>query len=135
MFNEIKLFLRNDTVFYTLVIMGVAIASFGLGRLSVEQMQVKQPTAGALPLQASAITSPKATTSALEQRLQESTVSSASSTQAATEFIASKSGTKYHYSWCPGAKQIKEENKIIFNSTDAARAAGYTPAANCPGLE
>ncbi len=49
--------------------------------------------------------------------------------------VASKSGTKYHLPDCPGAKQIKESNKISFASVSAARAAGYTPAANCPGLK
>lgn len=45
--------------------------------------------------------------------------------------VASKNGTKYHYSYCPGVKQIKEENKIIFATPAAAQAAGYTLAANC----
>lgn len=49
--------------------------------------------------------------------------------------VASKSGTKYHYSWCAGAKQISEKNKISFNSIEEARAAGYTPASNCKGLK
>lgn len=49
--------------------------------------------------------------------------------------IASKNGTKYHLPDCPGAGQIKEENKVWFESAAAAVAAGYTPAANCPGLK
>jgi hypothetical protein len=49
--------------------------------------------------------------------------------------VASKNGTKYHYPWCAGAKQISEKNKIIFNSIAEARAAGYTPATNCKGLK
>jgi hypothetical protein len=51
------------------------------------------------------------------------------------QVVASKNGTKYHYPWCAGAKQIAEKNKISFPSIEAARAAGYTPAANCKGLE
>lgn len=50
------------------------------------------------------------------------------------QLVASKSGTKYHLPNCPGAKQIKESNKIFFNSVEEATRAGYTPAANCPGL-
>lgn len=49
--------------------------------------------------------------------------------------VASKNGTKYHAPWCAGAKQISEKNKIVFESVEVARAAGYTPAANCPGLK
>jgi hypothetical protein len=50
------------------------------------------------------------------------------------KYVASRSGKKYHRPDCGGAKQIKEENKIWFETAAAAQAAGYTPAANCPGL-
>lgn len=49
--------------------------------------------------------------------------------------VASKNGTKYHYPWCSGAKQISDKNKITFNSIEEARKAGYTPASNCKGLK
>ncbi len=51
------------------------------------------------------------------------------------QVVASKNGTKYHLPTCPGAKQISEKNKITFKSIEEARAAGYTPAANCKGLK
>lgn len=50
------------------------------------------------------------------------------------KYVGSRSGRKYHLPWCSGAKRIKDENKVWFNSQEAAVAAGYTPAANCPGL-
>lgn len=50
------------------------------------------------------------------------------------KFVASKNGEVYHYPWCSGAQQIKEENKIYFNSKEEAEKAGYRPARNCPGL-
>lgn len=49
--------------------------------------------------------------------------------------VASKEGSKYHFPWCSGATRIKPENKIIFTSNTEAREAGYEPAANCKGLE
>ncbi len=49
--------------------------------------------------------------------------------------VASKAGKKYHYASCPGGKAISAKNKITFAGVAAARSAGYTPAANCPGLE
>ncbi len=49
--------------------------------------------------------------------------------------VASKNGSKYHLTNCPGAQQIKKENKIQFESSVKAEEAGYTPAANCPGLK
>lgn len=47
--------------------------------------------------------------------------------------VVSKKSTsmKYHFLWCPGAKQIKEENKIYFNSEEEAISAGYSLAGNC----
>jgi len=47
--------------------------------------------------------------------------------------VVSKKSTskKYHFLWCSGAKQIKEENKIYFNSEEEAISAGYTLAGNC----
>ena len=50
------------------------------------------------------------------------------------QYLASKSGTKYHLPWCAGAKSISEKNKIWLASKVAAEAAGYTPAANCKGI-
>lgn len=51
------------------------------------------------------------------------------------EVVASKSGSKYHFPWCAGAKQISEKNKITFTSVEEARKAGYAPASNCKGLK
>lgn len=45
--------------------------------------------------------------------------------------VASKSGSRYHYPWCAGASQIKEENKIWYASEDVAQQAGLTKAKNC----
>lgn len=49
-------------------------------------------------------------------------------------YVASKNGTKYHLPTCPGAKRIKEENKIWFDSKTEAEQAGYEPAKNCKGI-
>lgn len=50
------------------------------------------------------------------------------------KYVASKNSDKYHLATCPGAQRIKEENKIWFDSKEAAEKAGLTPAANCPGI-
>lgn len=49
-------------------------------------------------------------------------------------YVASKSGTKYYLPTCTGVKRIKEENKVWYPTEEEARAAGLTPASNCPGL-
>ncbi|MEK7579767.1 MAG: hypothetical protein AAB469_01070 [Patescibacteria group bacterium] len=47
--------------------------------------------------------------------------------------VASKKSQsrRYHFLWCPGVKNIKEENKIIFDSEKEAIEAGYSLAGNC----
>ena len=45
--------------------------------------------------------------------------------------VASKNSDKYHFTWCSGAKRIKEENKIWFENESAAKSAGYVKAGNC----
>ena len=52
-----------------------------------------------------------------------------------SKVVASKSGSRYHYPWCSGAQNIAAANKIIFQDITESRDAGYTPAANCKGLE
>ena len=49
--------------------------------------------------------------------------------------VASRTGSAYHYPWCPGAATISQGNRVWFKSEEAARRAGYLPAKNCRGLE
>ena len=50
------------------------------------------------------------------------------------QYVASRSGSSYHFPWCPGAAKIKQGNKIWFATKEEAVAKGYKPASNCPGL-
>lgn len=46
--------------------------------------------------------------------------------------VSKKSKSKlYHFTWCPGAGQIAEANKLTFTNEQAAITAGYTLAGNC----
>jgi len=95
--------------------------SFGLGRLSVgednsEPIHVCAQVFESLPQPISAVGEGS------EQGLQTG------------QYVASKNGSVYHFPWCSGAQRINDENKIWFDTADAARAAGYRPAANCKGL-
>lgn len=45
--------------------------------------------------------------------------------------VASKNSDKYHFPWCAGAGQIKEENKVWYTSESDAQHAGLTKAKNC----
>lgn len=48
--------------------------------------------------------------------------------------VVSRNGTKYYLPQCSGAARISDVNKVWFESADAARKAGYSPATNCPGI-
>ena len=103
-------------LFLSLVIILVATLSFGIGRL----------TGGTKGQGIKVEFDPQLTTYNQQQ-----TASVILAPHSSSEVVASKNGTKYHFPHCPGAKQIKEANKITFASPQAAEAAGYTIAANC----
>jgi len=50
------------------------------------------------------------------------------------QYVASKNGTKYYFTWCSGVSRIKEENKIYFDKKELAEAKGLEPSKTCPGL-
>ena len=100
-----------DAALVPAVILLVGLTAFGLGRLSVLQEQK-----GALKVYEAPQSEPLVLGAAVG------------------EYVASKGGTKYYLPTCGGAKNIKEENKIWFPTSQAAQSAGYAPAANCPGL-
>lgn len=63
---------------------------------------------------------------------QAANIQSAASPRDLTVVASKKSSSKlYHFTWCPGAKQIAAVNKLIFATESAALAAGYTLAGNC----
>jgi len=47
------------------------------------------------------------------------------------QFVGSIKSNKYHYPNCRAAKNIKDENKIWFASSEDARAHGYVPCSIC----
>ncbi len=107
-----------------LILILVATASFGLGRLAFYD-SIKMPVSiKNLP----EINTPSIGGSAPIPVVQGVSVQSGS-------VVASKNSNKYHALWCPGAKQISETNKVYYASAEDARKAGLTPAGNCKGLE
>lgn len=129
---------RSD-FFIAMIIFLTALASFGLGRLSaiwprptpitIEDYASQNPAS-------SAQTAPASPSAPFKNNHPESIANGIAKPIAGQEkYIASKSGTRYHFSWCPSALNIKRENKIWFATAAEARAKGYIPAANCPGLD
>jgi DNA/RNA endonuclease YhcR with UshA esterase domain len=125
MYDKFKTLVQNDGFFYGVLLVLVAVSSFGLGRMSETEISQKPPSNSIQLTQKAAVG---------ESAVAKAT--STKSTEVKTEgsFVASKSGSKYHLLTCPGAKQIKEENKIFFASQEEAEKAGYSKASNCKGL-
>jgi hypothetical protein len=49
--------------------------------------------------------------------------------------VGNSSAKKYHFPWCEGVEKISEGNKVWFENSEQARAAGFVPAKGCKGLE
>jgi hypothetical protein len=113
------------------IVVLVAVAAFGLGRLSAEQghpaLRILYPNAQAA---SPAVSSAAVANTAKAAQLP----ANAASDSGGDAVVASKTGTKYYLPSCSGASRIKDENKIYFATAAQAQAAGYGPAANCPGL-
>ncbi len=123
-----------------LLVTGITLASgsFLLGRLSLagdihQNVDILSPQApGIYETQNTAA----ATVATLDKNepVQKQTTPPLVSTSTGGKYVASKSGSAYHFPWCSGAKRIKEANKIYFNTKEEAEKAGYRPAGNCKGL-
>ena len=118
--GRIERFPIFQKLFLSLVVMLVALLSFGVGRLSVigdrEPIKIEyDPNLNIESESASVINGSKVI----------------SLPSGSSQVVVSKNGARYHYQHCSGAKQIKEKNKIVFATPVAAEAAGYTLAANC----
>lgn len=131
MYEKIKSLLSNDIVFYGLLVILVAVTAFGLGRQSV----VVPTTAPAVAENQYSSKAGTVETAPSESKTHAILATSSELKVVDSKLVASKNGSRYHYLWCPGARTIKESNQVFFDNVSAARAAGYTPAANCPGLE
>jgi len=94
-----------------LLIFLVAFSSFGLGRLSATEQARPAVSVHSAPIE----TEPRGMA-------------------IGGLIVASRYGSAYHYPWCAGAVQIKQENQVWFASEEAAQKAGYTPSKNCKGL-
>ena len=111
---KIKNWLEDAVAEWGLIIIVflVALASFGLGRLSALEDARPLISIGEAPS---------------EVRPRPMTVGGL--------YVASRNGSAYYYPWCAGASRILPANQVWFQSETAAQRAGYAAAKNCKGLE
>jgi len=123
----------QDGLLITAVVLLGAI-SFGLGRLSAVDTKTSEVAlCDALESQtATALSALPSTDTGTSLNLGAKKEQPAMTGKGA--YVASKSGSAYHFPWCSGAQRIKEENKIWFQTKEEAEQAGYRPASNCKGL-
>ena len=131
--QKVKIFFtaNQKDIFLTAFVFVVSVVSFGLGRLSaiwpvkepirIDQIDENDKSASGLDKNARPDNSIKRSDSLI-------------SPYSSGAYVASRNGSSYHLPNCPGAKQIKEENKVWFATKAEAERSGYKPAGNCPGL-
>jgi hypothetical protein len=120
-----------DDLFLGLIIILVALGSFGLGRLSkMEGAKTPIRIENAAEVTAETFMAPTAGTKVTEGIKQSASAAGAASNQ----LVGSKNGKKYYYPWCSGVSRISEANLLHFASKADAEAQGYTPSSTCKGL-
>ena len=117
--NQVKL--HQKDIFLGFCIILISTISFNIGRINALNKTPIKITGEANVYQAAAgnsvLNKPK--TTPVQPKDLRVVVSKASTTK------------KYHFTWCAGAKQIKEANKLWFENESLAQKAGYTLAGNC----
>lgn len=54
-----------------------------------------------------------------------------SNTSSGVNYIANRNTGKFHYSGCSSVSDMKESNKVPYDTRDEAVAAGYVPCKRC----
>ena len=122
--------IKND-LFVTLIIILVALAGFGLGKLSALEKGREPISIKSLDIGNNQAGAQTTSSSVIADKAGIST----SSAEVKGLVVAAKTGTKYYYPWCTGVSRISEKNKVWFETIEAAKQAGFSPASNCAGLK
>jgi hypothetical protein len=122
-FHKIKsrVGLDNITIVYLLVIIGVGIGSFAMGRLSVSDIYNRSENMAQVKQES------------FVESVEENNVdiSITEEMQLEKRYVASKNGKMYYPLGCSGAKRIKPENEVWFSTTEEAEKSGYTKSSTC----
>lgn len=114
----------HPSAYFPLVLVLVALASFGLGRLSyLEERRVPVRITGGEAFPGSEVGGQRAAV--------RSAAPVAAENSSDGGVVASKNGTRYYYPRCSGVSRINKENLISFRDAAEAEAAGLTLASGC----
>lgn len=113
-----------------LIVLGLAVGSWCLGRLSMSPTQ-SSAAASSVEMQDVFKDAQDRFACRPQNNAQGREEGTESPARPEGSVVGSKNGSKYHLPRCSGANSIKEENKIWFASESVAQAAGYTRAGNC----
>ncbi|OPL12036.1 MAG: hypothetical protein AVO34_02150 [Firmicutes bacterium ML8_F2] len=110
---------NESDIILTIGIILIALISFGAGRLTALQADIKpiviqNPSASVI--QASKFDSGENATE--------------DTTKEQGKLVGSVNSSKYHWPECPWAKKIAPQNQIWFDSEAEAQTAGYAPCGN-----
>lgn len=122
--NKIKAIntIDNTHFMYFYIVFFVGLASFGLGRLSVDKSSVGEDSILILNTEQNPDT-------ALSLGNDDSSTNS--NVAFNMQYVASKNGKLYYTPDCSGAKRLKPENQIWFKSSQDAEKSGYTFSTSC----
>lgn len=122
-FDKIKHFFSIDklTFVYLLIIIGVGIVSFALGRLSLPDNYNQKDNLATVESSGILFNN--------NAREKENLTNQTSSVE--KRYVASKNGKKYYPLGCNGAKRIKKENEVWFKTAEEAEKSGYTKSSTC----
>lgn len=110
------------TFLYLLIIMGVGISSFGLGRLSVVNKVYNKADNSVINQTGEVLK----TSDRIDGNISTTQVISSEK-----RYVASKNGKMYYSLGCSGANRIKSENEVWFNTKEQAEKSGYALASAC----
>jgi len=111
-------------ILFPLIIIGVGVSSFALGRFSIQNNENSPQDKEAIIITESGYLSNSSSVNSKEPSKQ-------SVQSGEKRYVASKNGKMYYSLGCSGAKRIKAENEVWFSSAEDAEKSGYTKATSC----
>ena len=113
-----KIDIKNITLMYIFIIVGVGISSFSLGRFSISNNFSNENSNNNSFIK-------------IDNLAKNQNQENQNNKPVNKKYVASKNGKMYYTIGCSGVSRIKAENKIWFSSAGEAEKAGYSPSTRC----